>query len=104
MPFLTGIFMWFERPENAWARYAIMIALALVGLKAWGSWKEQQGRDKQKAADAITTIKTVQKIERTSEHEAQVAIKAGESAPHVDSAGAVDLLPDAGTANRIFRD
>lgn len=104
MGILTSIFLWFERPENRWARIAIMIALALVGLKAWGSWKEQQGRDKQKQADAITTIKTVQKIERTSEHEAQVAIQAGVDAPRVASARDVDGLPDPGTAKRVFRD
>lgn len=95
---LWGIFDWFAKNKTAQAIAAgIVVLLVFFGLMKRA---EAKGEAKQKTKDAITTIKTVQKIEKASEHDAQVAIKAGESVPHVESA---DAVPPS-IAGRIFRD
>lgn len=80
------------------------ILAACLGIYLVREQAKGEQRDTDKKREVKATVKTIQVIEKASEHEAQVAIAAGESVPHVDSDRGVDSLPDGpAIASRIFR-
>lgn len=82
-----------------------VILAACLGIYLVREQAKGEQRDKDKARETANTVKTIHTIEKASEHEAQVAIAAGESAPRVGSSGDVSGLPNGpAIAGRIFRD